>query len=91
METIRTEAKSIKYVITAQRGITIKYVGRGYNHKNDYGYTIKLNGAMMFDKPELAERFMEMSGIQGVIRKVEKSMKLREEQSDDSKGVNRAG
>ena len=53
-----------------------KYVGRGYNPKNDNGYTIKLNGAMMFDTMENAIKTMDWFGIEGSIGEVKRHTEL---------------
>lgn len=78
MEMIRTEATVLKYVIIAPRDGRLKYVGRWYNPKTDYGYSVKINGAMMFDKPEAAMRAMERFGINGTIGKIQKHFELLE-------------
>lgn len=78
MEGIRTEADTIKYVIIAPRGEKFKYVGRRYNPKDDYGYSVKLNGAMMFNTSEAARMFMDKFGIAGKVGVVEKYARLVE-------------
>lgn len=78
MEGIRTEADTVKYVIVVPRGGKSKYVGMRYNPKDDYGYSVKLNGAMMFNTPEAAKRFMEKFGMDGKVGVVEKYARLVE-------------
>lgn len=78
MEPLRTEVTTTKYVIIAARGGKMKYVGRNYSPKMDYGYTVKLNGAMMFDTEELARRRMDWLGVNGMIGKVQKHLELVE-------------
>ena len=71
-----TEHTVTKYVIIVPRGNRYKYVGRGYNPKNDNGYTIKLNGAMMFDTMENAIKTMDWFGIEGSIGEVKRHTEL---------------
>lgn len=71
-----TEHTVTKYVIIVPRGDRYKYVGRGYNPKNDNGYTIKLNGAMMFDTMENAIKTMDWFGIEGSIGEVKRHTEL---------------
>ena len=71
-----TEHTVTKYVIVVPRGDRYKYVGRGYNPKNDNGYTIKLNGAMMFDTMENAIKTMDWFGIEGSIGEVKRHTEL---------------
>lgn len=78
MEMLRTEATVVKYVIIAPRDGRLKYVGIRYNPKADYGYSVKINGAMMFDKPEAAIRAMERFGIKGTVGKIQKHFELLE-------------
>lgn len=78
MEMIRTEATIIKYVIMAPRDGRLKYIGRDYSPRHDYGYSVKISSAMMFDKPELAKRFMDRHGIDGMVGKVERHTQLVE-------------
>lgn len=78
MEMLRTEATVTKYVIIAPRDGRLKYVGRGYNPKSDYGYSVKINGAMVFETSEAARKAMEYFGLQGSIGKIEKHMELVE-------------
>lgn len=59
MEYMRTQASIEKFVIITMRDGRKKYVGRRYSFKMDYGYTVKINEAMMFDTEKLAERKME--------------------------------
>lgn len=75
---LRTEANITKYVIIAPRDGRVKYIGRGYNPGKDYGYTVKINGAMMFDSEEVARRTMEWFGVNGMIGKVQKHLELVE-------------
>ena len=49
MEYMRTQASIEKFVIITMRDGRKKYVGRRYSFKMDYGYTVKINEAMMFD------------------------------------------
>ena len=56
MEMIRTEHTTEKYVIIAPRGGRLKYVGRAYNPKHDWGYSVKINGAMMFNTSDAARK-----------------------------------
>lgn len=78
MELIRTEHRTEKYVIIAPRNGQLKYVGRGYNPKHDWGYSVKLNGAMMFNTPDAARNAMENFGIKGNVGRIEKRLKLVE-------------
>lgn len=78
MEMLRTEAITEKYVIIAQRDGRLKYVGRWYNPKKDYGYSVKVNAAMTFDTPESARRTMERFGLNGSIGKIQKRTELVE-------------
>ncbi len=78
MEYMRTKASIEKFVIIAMRDGREKYVGRKYNFKQDNGYTVKINEAMMFDKEILAERKMADLGIRGRICRVIKSFELKE-------------
>lgn len=78
MEYMRTQASIEKFVITTMRDGRKKYVGRRYSFKMDYGYTVKINEAMMFDTEKLAERKMEELRIKGQIGKVVKSYELKE-------------
>ena len=78
MEYMRTKASIEKFVIITMRDGRKKYVGRRYSFKMDYGYTVKINEAMMFDTEKLAERKMEELRIKGQIGKVVKSYELKE-------------
>ncbi len=78
MEYMRTRASIEKFVIITMRDGRKKYVGRRYSFKMDYGYTVKINEAMMFDTEKLAERKMEELRIKGQIGKVVKSYELKE-------------
>lgn len=78
MEYMRTQAIVEKFVIITMRDGRKKYVGRKYNFKMDYGYTVKINEAMMFDTEGLAERKMEELRIKGQIGRVIKSFELKE-------------
>lgn len=78
MEYMRTQASVEKFVIITMRDGRKKYVGRKYNFKTDYGYTVKINEAMMFDTEGLAERKMEELRIKGHIGRVVKSFELKE-------------
>lgn len=78
MEYMRTQASIEKFVIITMRDGRKKYVGRRYSFKMDYGYTVKINEAMMFDTEKLAERKMEELRIKGQIGKVVKSYELKE-------------
>ena len=78
MEYMRTKASIEKFVIIAIRDGRKKYVGRKYNFKQDHGYTVKINEAMMFDKEILAERKMAELRIKGQIGRVIKSFELKE-------------
>lgn len=78
MEYMRTQASIEKFVIITMRYGRKKYVGRRYSFKMDYGYTVKINEAMMFDTEKLAERKMEELRIKGQIGKVVKSYELKE-------------
>ena len=69
MEYMRTQASIEKFVIITMRDGRKKYVGRRYSFKMDYGYTVKINEAMMFDTEKLAERKMEELRIKGQIGK----------------------
>lgn len=78
MEYMRTQVSIEKFVIITIRDGRKKYVGRRYSFKMDYGYTVKINEAMMFDTKKLAERKMEELRIKGQIGKVVKSYELKE-------------
>lgn len=78
MEYMRTQESIEKFVIITMRDGRKKYVGRRYSFKMDYGYTVKINEAMMFDTEKLAERKMEELRIKGQIGKVVKSYELKE-------------
>lgn len=78
MEMMRTEATITKYVIIAMRDGRLKYVGRWYNPKKDYGYSVKINGAMTFDTPEAARKTMERFGLNGSVGKIQKRIELVE-------------
>lgn len=78
MEYMRTQASIEKFVIITMRDERKKYVGRRYSFKMDYGYTVKINEAMMFDTEKLAERKMEELRIKGQIGKVVKNYELKE-------------
>lgn len=78
MEMLRTEATVTKYVIIAPRDGRLKYVGRGYNPKRGNGYSVKINGAMVFETPEVARKVMEHFGLQGAIGKIKKHTELVE-------------
>ena len=78
MEYMRTQARIENFVIITMRDGRKKYVGRRYSFKMDYGYTVKINEAMMFDTEKLAERKMEELRIKGQIGKVVKSYELKE-------------
>lgn len=78
MEYMRTRASIEKFVIIAMRDGREKYVGRKYSFKQDNGYTVKINEAMMFDKEILAERKMVDLGIRGRVGRVIKSFELKE-------------
>ena len=78
MEYMRTQASIEEFVIITMRDGRKKYVGRRYSFKMDYGYTVKINEAMMFDTEKLAERKMEELRIKGQIGKVVKSYELKE-------------
>lgn len=78
MEYMRTQVSIEKFVIITMRDGRKKYVGRRYSFKMDYGYTVKINEAMMFDTEKLAERKMEELRIKGQIGKVVKSYELKE-------------
>ena len=78
MEYMRTQASIEKFVIITMGDGRKKYVGRRYSFKMDYGYTVKINEAMMFDTEKLAERKMEELRIKGQIGKVVKSYELKE-------------
>lgn len=78
MELLRTEAVVFKYVIMAPRDGRLKYVGRHYNPKKDYGYTVKANGAMEYDTPEAARKAMERFGLSGSVGKIRKHTELVE-------------
>jgi len=78
MEYMRTQVSIEKFVIITIRDGRKKYVGRRYSFKMDYGYTVKINEAMMFDTEKLAERKMEELRIKGQIGKVVKSYESKE-------------
>lgn len=74
----RTEATITKYVIIVMRDRQLKYVGRKYNPRQNYGYSVKINRAMVFETPEDARRAMEKFGLNGSIGKVKKHLELVE-------------
>lgn len=78
MELLRTEADVERYVIIAPRNGRLKYVGRRYNPRKDYGYSEKINEAMMFNTKEIAERKMKDFGIAGQVGKIKKHFELVE-------------
>lgn len=78
MELIRTEHLTEKYVIIASKNGQMKYVGRGYNPKHDWGYSVKINGAMMFNTQDAARNAMINFGIHGNIGKIKKRLELVE-------------
>lgn len=78
MDRLKKEMTTEKYVIIVLRNGERKYLGRGYIPKRDYGYTIKLNGAMMFNTSDAAYRTMEFFGLTGSVAKIEKRLKLVE-------------
>lgn len=78
MEMIRTEHTTEKYVIIASRDGRLKYVGRAYSPKYDKGYSVKINGAMMFNTSDAARKAMENFGIDGSIGKIKKHLELVE-------------
>lgn len=78
MEMLRTKATVTKYVIIALRDGRLKYVGRRYNPGRDYVYSVKINGAMVFETSEAARKTIEYFGLQGSIGKIEKHMELVE-------------
>lgn len=78
MEMIRTEHTTEKYVIIAPKDGRLKYVGRAYNPKDNRGYSVKLNGAMMFNTSDAARKAMENFGIDGNIGKITKRLELVE-------------
>lgn len=56
----------------------LKYVGRHYNPKKDYGYTVKANGAKEYDTQEAAKKAMERFGPDGSVGKIKKHIELVE-------------
>ncbi len=78
MDRLREEMTTEKYVIIVLRNEERKYLGRAYSPKMDNGYTIKLNGAMMFNTPDAAYKAMEFFGLNGSVAKIEKRLKLTE-------------
>lgn len=78
MDRLKEEMTTEKYVIIVLRNGERKYFGRSYNSKLDSGYTIKLNGAMMFNTPDAAYKTMEFFGLTGSVAKIEKRLKLME-------------
>lgn len=75
---LRTEAVVTKYVIIAPRDGRLKYIGRDYNPKHDYGYTVKVNRAIVFNTPDAARYAMERFGLRGSIGKIERRTELVE-------------
>ncbi len=75
---LRREATVTKYVIIAPRNGQLKYVGRDYNPKHDYGYTVKINRAIVFNTSDAARHAMEHFGLHGSIGKIEKHTELVE-------------
>lgn len=78
MEMLRAEATVTKYVIIVPRDGRLKYVSRQYNPRKDYGYSVKINNAMLFEKPEDARKAMENFRLNGHIGKIEKCTELVE-------------
>lgn len=78
VEMLRTEATVTKYVIIAPRDGRLKYVGRGYSPKHDYGYTLKINRAIVYNTPDAARNAMKHFGLHGSIGKIEKHTELVE-------------
>ncbi len=78
MEMLRTEAMVTKYVIIVPKNGQLKYVGRDYNPRHDYGYSVKVNRAIEFNTPDAASRAMENFGLHGCIGKIEKHTELTE-------------
>ena len=78
MEMLRTESVTFKFVILAPRDGRLKYVGRYYNPRKDYGYTVKANGALEYDTEEAARKAMERFGLNGSIGKIKKHIELVE-------------
>ena len=78
MDKFREEMTTEKYVIIVWRNGERKYLGRRYSPKYDIGYTVKLNGAMMFNTPEAAYKTMEFFGLSGSVAKVEKRLRITE-------------
>lgn len=56
MEMLRTESVTFKFVILAPRDGRLKYVGRYYNPRRDYGYTVKANGALELIRKKRQEK-----------------------------------
>lgn len=78
MEFMRTEADIEKFVIIAVRDGRKKYLGRRYDSRKGYGYTVKINEAMVFDRKERAEKKMEELGIFGQVGRIKKHLELLE-------------
>ena len=78
IELIRTEHTAEKYVVIAPKDGRLKYVGRGYNPKHDWGYSVKINRAIMFNTPDAARNAMKNWGINGNVGKIEKHLELVE-------------
>ncbi len=78
MEYMRTENKTDKYVIITMRDGRLKYVGRDYNPKRNYGYTVKINNARTYDSAEKAANAMIRFNIQGQIGRIQKTFELME-------------
>lgn len=77
-ETIRTEASTEQYAIIVPRDGRLKYVGRWYKPRKDYGYTIKVNEAMTFNTLEAVRKAMENFGLHGSVGKIRKHIELVE-------------
>lgn len=78
MELMRTETDIEKFVIIAVRDGRKKYLSRRYDPRMNYGYTVKINEAMMFDKKERAEKKMKELGISGQVGRIKKHFELLE-------------
>ena len=67
-----------KYVIIVPKNGCLKYVGRDYNPRHDYGYSVKVNRAIVFNTPDAARKAMENFGLHGCIGKIKKHTELTE-------------
>lgn len=80
MEMLRTEHSSVQYAIAKPKNGRLVYIGRRHYFKRgvEYGCTVKINEAMLFDKPDTARKHMEKYDIDGMVCKVKRTTELLE-------------